>query len=443
MAAPPTGTVTLLFTDIEGSTRLLHDLGPEGYAEELSAHRRVLRTAFERYGGVEMDTQGDAFFVVFDRAPSAVEEAQAINAGLASGPIRIRMGLHTENSLVAEEGYVGDDVHWAARIAPRGTAAKSCCRRAPPSLCAIFARAAREPPAQGLSRPGFSLPTRRRQVSAAQDDCQYQSADTRFELPWQGRRALRGGRADRDDAAVASPGLGVRARPGSPSSLPVVFERSGSPTIATASSGSAGNASRSRSRARHDRPGNRRKVGLREDIADKQMLSLLDNFEQVVTAAGGLSVVLEICPNLSLLVTSREVLHIRGEVEYRLPALAETDSVLLFCERAQNEPSADIQQLCRRLDGLPLAIELAAARARMLSPGEVLARLSQRLDLLKGGRDRTQGSRRCEPRSNGVTTSFWSRSRCSSVGSRYLPATGRLRPLLPSSKRNRHAPVAL
>ena len=129
------------------------------------------------------------------------------------------------------------------------------------------------------------------------------------------------------------------------------------------------------------------KVGLREDIADKQMLLLLDNFEQVVTAAGGLSVVLESCPNLSLLVTSREVLRIRGEVEYRLPALAETDSVLLFCERAQHEPSADIQQLCRRLDGLPLAIELAAAQARMLSPGEVLARLSQSLDLLKGGRD--------------------------------------------------------
>src|SRR6267378_4233681 len=104
MPAPPTGTVTLLFTDIEGSTRLLHELGPEAYAEELAAHRRVLRTAFARYGGVEMDTQGDAFFVAFAQAPSAVEAAQAIKAGLACGPIRIRMGLHTGTPLVTDEG---------------------------------------------------------------------------------------------------------------------------------------------------------------------------------------------------------------------------------------------------------------------------------------------------------------------------------------------------
>jgi tetratricopeptide (TPR) repeat protein len=106
-----------------------------------------------------------------------------------------------------------------------------------------------------------------------------------------------------------------------------------------------------------------------------------------VAAARELSGVLDVCSNLSILVTSREVLHIRGEVEYGLPPLAEADGVLLFCERAQQEPNADIRELCRRLDGLPLAIELAAARARMLSPAEVLARLSQRLDLLKGGRD--------------------------------------------------------
>ena len=120
MAAPPTGTVTLLFTDIEGSTRLLHDLGPEAYAEELAAHRRVLRTAFARYGGVEMDTQGDAFFVAFAQAPSALEAARAIKAGLASGPIRIRMGVHTGTPLVTGEGYVGNDVHQAARIAAAG-----------------------------------------------------------------------------------------------------------------------------------------------------------------------------------------------------------------------------------------------------------------------------------------------------------------------------------
>ena len=120
MQAPPTGTVTLLFTDIEGSTRLLHDLGPEAYADELAAHRKVVRTTLARLGGVEVDTQGDAFFVAFESAPSAVEAAEKINAGLASGPINVRMGLHTGTPLVTEEGYVGADVHRAARIAAAG-----------------------------------------------------------------------------------------------------------------------------------------------------------------------------------------------------------------------------------------------------------------------------------------------------------------------------------
>src|SRR2546430_2835063 len=108
MPAPPTGTVTLLFTDIEGSTRLLHELGPEAYAEELAAHRRVLRTAFDRYGGVEMDTQGDAFFVAFARAPSAVEAAQSIKAGLSFGPLTGPQGPPHRNPLVNPDCYRGN-----------------------------------------------------------------------------------------------------------------------------------------------------------------------------------------------------------------------------------------------------------------------------------------------------------------------------------------------
>ena len=390
MAAPPTGTVTLLFTDIEGSTRLLHDLGPEGYAEALSAHRRVLRTAFERYGGVEMDTQGDAFFVVFAQASSAVEAAQAINVGLASGPIRIRMGLHTGTPLVTEEGYVGDDVHWGARIAASGHGGQVVLSSptaelvhesfslAPlgshrlkdfPKPVSLFQLGDDKfPPLKTIANTNLPTP-----VSSflGRGDELFEAGEligttrllsitgpggagkTRFALEL-ARRVREERFADYRDGVFWVPLATLR----DPDLL--------LDTIAQAIGA---------------------RVGLREDIADRQMLLLLDNFEQVVTAAVGLSVVLETCPNLSLLVTSREVLRIRGEVEYRLPAFAETDCVLLFCERAQHEPSADIQQLCRRLDGLPLAIELAAARARMLSPGEVLARLSQRLDLLKGGRD--------------------------------------------------------
>src|SRR4029079_4877527 len=119
----PSGTVTFLFTDIEASTRLLHAVGPEAYAQALSEHRRMLRAAFEAHDGVEVDTQGDAFFVAFPTAPGAVAAADAGQRALESGPIRVRMGLHTGTPTVTGEGYVGVDVHRGARgaaLAHRG-----------------------------------------------------------------------------------------------------------------------------------------------------------------------------------------------------------------------------------------------------------------------------------------------------------------------------------
>src|SRR5205814_8142549 len=115
----PTGVVTLLFTDVEGSTRLLHELG-DNYGEALHEHRRRLRATFAEHEGVEVDTQGDAFFVAFGRASDAVAAAADGQRTLANGPIRVRMGLHTGEPLRADEGYVGFDVHRAARIAAAG-----------------------------------------------------------------------------------------------------------------------------------------------------------------------------------------------------------------------------------------------------------------------------------------------------------------------------------
>src|SRR5919109_4711544 len=115
----PTGVVTLLFTDVEGSTRLLHELG-DGYGEALHEHRRRLRAVFADHGGIEVDTQGDAFFVAFARASSAVAAAAEGQRALAVGPIRVRMGLHTGEPRLTEEGYVGLDVHKGARIAAVG-----------------------------------------------------------------------------------------------------------------------------------------------------------------------------------------------------------------------------------------------------------------------------------------------------------------------------------
>src|SRR5438552_9650595 len=120
MSDLPTGTVTFLFTDVEGSTKLLHELGTNRYAEALAEHRRRLREAFARHGGVEVDTQGDAFFYAFPTAPGALAAATEATEALTGGPIRVRIGVHTGTPLLTDEGYVGADVHRAARIAAIG-----------------------------------------------------------------------------------------------------------------------------------------------------------------------------------------------------------------------------------------------------------------------------------------------------------------------------------
>ncbi len=116
----PTGTVTFLFTDVEGSTKLLHALGAEAYAAALAEHRRRLRDAFTRHGGVEVDTQGDAFFVAFPTVRGALVAAREATAALTDQPTRVRMGLHTGTPLLGAEGYIGPDVHKGARIAAAG-----------------------------------------------------------------------------------------------------------------------------------------------------------------------------------------------------------------------------------------------------------------------------------------------------------------------------------
>ena len=133
------------------------------------------------------------------------------------------------------------------------------------------------------------------------------------------------------------------------------------------------------------------KLGAKSDLADhigdRQTLLVLDNFEQVIRAARDLGPLLEACPGLQMIVTSRELLRVRGETEYPVPVMAELELVTLFCERSGLSPSGPITTLCRGLDNLPLAIELAAARTRVMSPAQILDRITDRLDLLKGLRD--------------------------------------------------------
>ena len=123
----PTGTVTLVFTDVEGSTRLLQQLGADAYADTLAQHRRALREAFIRHDGVEVDTQGDSFFIAFSTAPAAIAAAAEAQQLLAAGPIRVRMGIHTGTPYVTDEGYIGPDVHRAARIAAASAERFAAC----------------------------------------------------------------------------------------------------------------------------------------------------------------------------------------------------------------------------------------------------------------------------------------------------------------------------
>ena len=127
----PSGTVTFLFTDVEGSTRLLHELGADGYSAALLEHRLILRDTVARHGGVEVDTQGDAFFVAFPTGSGAVDAAREAQEALRSGPIHVRMGIHTGSPHLSEQGYVGQDVHKGARIAVADTGARCCSRRRP------------------------------------------------------------------------------------------------------------------------------------------------------------------------------------------------------------------------------------------------------------------------------------------------------------------------
>ncbi len=130
----PSGTVTFLFTDVEGSTKLLHELGAQDYADALAEHRRLIREACAAEGGVEVDTQGDAFFFAFPTPPGALSAAGEMTEALASGPISVRIGLHTGSPLVTAEGYVGDDIHFAARVAAAAHGGQVICSQATAAL---------------------------------------------------------------------------------------------------------------------------------------------------------------------------------------------------------------------------------------------------------------------------------------------------------------------
>jgi predicted ATPase/class 3 adenylate cyclase len=387
----PSGTVTFLFTDVEGSTKLLHSLGAEGYADALAEHRRVIREACSREGGVEVDTQGDAFFFAFPTAPGAITAASAFTDALDTGPITVRVGLHTGTPLLTEEGYVGGDVHRAARIAACGHGGQVLVSSSTAQLVELDLTDLGEhrlkdlsapervyqlgegnfPALKSLYRTNLPVPAtpflgRERELEEVVE--LISAADARLVT-------LTGpGGTGKTRLALQAAGMASDAYPDGVWWIALAPLRDPALVLATAGQ-TLGSTN-----------------GLAEHIADKRMLCLFDNFEQVVEAGPELVGLLSFCPNLDVLVTSRERLRVGGEQTYPVPPLAESDGEELFLVRARAVDPAfarteAMRELCLRLDELPLALELAAARTALFSPEQLLEKLAHRLDLLKGERD--------------------------------------------------------
>jgi predicted ATPase len=379
----------LLFTDIEGSTRLLERLGDD-YAETLADHRRALRSAFERHGGVEVGTDGDAFFVAFAAASDALRAAVDAQADLArAGSVRVRIGMHTGEPTVYEGDYVGMDVHRAARVGAAGHGGQILLTGATRALVGdadltdlgvhelkdvgelhlYQVGGATFPPLKTIPRADLPLPA----------------------------TSLVGRERERSELAALLTGgatsLVTIVGPGGTGKTRLALEVARDVVDRFVDGGWFVDLSSIVDADRFE-PTIASTVGapdLRASLRDRHVVLVLDNFEQIVGAADVLASLLEACPGIVVLVTSREMLHIRGEREYPLSPLVEDDSIELFRERALavapgfDPPAPILAQICERLEGIPLAIELAAARVRVLEPEQLLQRLERRLPILTGG----------------------------------------------------------
>ena len=423
----PTGTVTFLFTDIEGSTRLVQNLG-DGYPPLLEQHHDIVRSAVGANDGMVVSTEGDSFFAVFPEAPAALRAAVEAQLALEGHPwpddarIRVRMGLHTGEGRIGAGSYVGIEVHRAARIGSAGhggqvlisaSTAQLCERALPPEVSLtdlgdhrlkdlmqperIFqvvhpALADRFPPLMTLTGRPNNLPTQTSELLGR--DRELREIRDLLDDPDVRLLTLVGpGGIGKTRLAVQ---VGAEHADLAPDGVyfvdlsPITDADSAFDAVARAvgASGTGGPLDL-----------------LREHLASRRVLLVLDNLEQVMDAAGGIADLLRSTSGLRVLVTSREALRIRGERLFAVQPLtlpgdvASADTVersaagRLFVERARDvrpgfdltdEDAAAVAEICVRLDGLPLAIELAAARIALFSPGELLDRLREHAGVLGG-----------------------------------------------------------
>jgi predicted ATPase/class 3 adenylate cyclase len=415
----PSGTITFLFSDIEGSTRLLEELG-DRYVALLQEHNRIFREVIREDEGAEVSTEGDSFFVVFRSPLSAVDAAAHIQRRLADAPfaatVRVRMGLHTGQGHLAGGDYVGIDVHRAARIAAAGHGGQilvSDTTRAlvEPDLPPTFALLD-----LGLHRlKDLAHPERLYQLSVEGLPPKFpplRSLEARpNNLPLQLTRFIGRQRqiAEIKRRIMNGARLLTLTGPGGTGKTRLAIEVAGETLpafedgvwfidLASVTDPTLVISAIAETLGVTAKDGQSLQEVLGSSLRDKAMLVLLDNFEQVVDSGADVERLLHAAPRLKVLVTSRTVLHRYGEQEFPVPpfalpdpgslpdlaSLARYEAIGLFVERAAAvKPdfvltplnASSVAEIAIRLDGLPLAIELAASRIKILSPQAIVARL--------------------------------------------------------------------
>jgi predicted ATPase/class 3 adenylate cyclase len=436
MQAPglPTGTVTFLFTDIEGSTKLWQGQ-PAQMSAALARHDTVLRGIIERHGGRVFKTIGDAFCAAFATALDALEAALELQVGLAAEtwdlarPVRVRAALHTGEAEERDNDYFGQTLNRVARLLsighggqvllslvtaelvrdtlPDGVTLKEMGEQRlkdltrPESVFQLMHASLPDtfPPLNSLDLHPHNLPTQLTPLIGREKELE----TVEKLLLDEGTRIV----------TLTGPGGMGKTRLGLQAAADLIEHfRHGVYFVDLASTADPGLIARAVARTLHIQETARRPLleEIAEFMREKRVLLLLDNFEQLTAGAVVIADLLGTCPHLTFLVTSRESLSLRAEKVYSVPplamppgrtrravsakALSQYESVRLFIERAlvvnqdfhvddQNAPA--VAEICVRLDGIPLAIELAAARVRILSPEEILQRLDRRLQLLTSG----------------------------------------------------------